>query len=1045
MATKFQEKFKRLNPLQKEAVTTIEGPVLVVAGPGSGKTTVLSLRVSYILQNTDVLPSNILCLTFTETGVMAMKKALIEIIGKDAYYVNVSTYHGFALEIIKKYPDKLSFREDFTLLTDLENFKLIDKIIDKTENDYSKEYFDSFEVSELEKKWLSIPYNNRYMQKKAILESIQKLKRENISVEQFLLESRTEIKNLELNIEFNKKTNKRTKKWENKYKNAKKNLELSFFYKTYQDHLKEFGFYDYEDLILYVIDVLKKDNDILADLEEQYLYLLVDEFQDTNGSQSEIIKLLGSYDDSPNIFVVGDDDQAIYRFQGANVENILNFKKNYPSSKIITLTDNYRSSQLILDSASYVISNNKARLVELIPNITKDLVSRVSIENTKIYVGEFNETRSEINFIVKEIESLKRKGVNYSQIAVFYRKNNDSVELSELLLKNNIPINLFAGNNLLEQKVIKQFINLLKLSSPDLMTFDSLLSEVLFYNFLNFDRLDLFKIISKFNYLKKINNKERLELFPNSMFDLLGNKEKLKLFNIENYEKFYSFYLKIIKWKSDSINFTLPKFLEIVLNESGLFGYIFGSKSRFKKDTIEEGNDLVSFFEYAQSYAKSYPKKTFEDFLNDLSISYENNISIPQSDLNIKVEGVNLMTVHKSKGLEFDYVFLYKANNNPWGGKTKGDFYKIFTSSLDLAIEPLEDERRLFFVALTRAKKKIYITYSKFVLDGEKEQIGAQFIEEIPDTLKEKIDNTKYELEDFDTLKTILSPLAKSPYSIKESDYLKNLLSDFSLSASSLNKYIECPLKFKMENLLKIPTVPERRLYLGTAIHYALEKLYKNIIDNQKISLESFLFFFKKKLQKEVMTQKDFDETLKEGKTLLTDYYNNYNNSFKSPLEVEYSFYNKKIYFEVRKDLLVRLNGKIDKIEKLPTSDNVDLINVVDYKTSVPIGPKTILKEKNGKLNPIYRQILFYKLLLTLDKSFKTIYKLNNPVVSHGTIDFVKPDYNKVFKKTTLELNDKDFKELKEEIQEVVENIYRLQFTGNRDFPLCGECIYCKS
>jgi len=399
MQIDLEKYIKRLNPQQRDAVEAIEGPVLVVAGPGTGKTQILALRIANILQKTDVKANNILCLTFTESGVVAMRQRLLTMIGADAYYVRIHTFHSFCNEIIQSFPEKFAFARELIQLDDLNRLKIIREIIANAGND-------------TEKSMQLIPFHDKFFYQTDILSAIQTLKREGVSTEKLEKFATEELKTLEQNQEINKRTGKPKGEWTTKFKSTQRNLELATIYKKYNEQLKEHGFYDYEDMILFVIDKFKNDDELLAYYQEKFLYILVDEYQDTNGSQNEILKLLGSFDKSPNLFAVGDDDQAIYRFQGANVENLLFFEKQFENVKTIPVTINYRSSQAVLDLSSSLIENNKARLTNLLANLEKKLKAGLQIPNYPAEVYSLSNNEVENRFVVEKIKQLATNGVH---------------------------------------------------------------------------------------------------------------------------------------------------------------------------------------------------------------------------------------------------------------------------------------------------------------------------------------------------------------------------------------------------------------------------------------------------------------------------------------------------------------------------------------------------------------------------------------------------------------------------------------------------------
>ncbi|MEP7103365.1 MAG: ATP-dependent DNA helicase [Candidatus Dojkabacteria bacterium] len=1018
---------EKLNPQQRKAVETVEGPVLVVAGPGTGKTQVLTLRIANILQKTDANASNILCLTFTESGVTAMRRRLLEMIGNDAYYVRIHTFHSFCNEVIQTFPEEFMFSKELTQLDDLNRLKLLREAIDKVEIEVGKSEFKL------------IPFRDKYSYIRAINSSIQTLKREGVTPETLEKNAQKVIEDLESNTAINKKTGKPTGKWDTARKSAQKNLELSRIYKTYSALLTEKGFYDYEDMILFVLEKFKTNPDILSSYQEKYLYILVDEYQDTNGAQNEILKYLGNFDSSPNIFAVGDDDQAIYRFQGANVENLLFFEKQFQNVQTIPITENYRSSQNILDLASGVIENNKARLVNYIPYLNKKLKAAIEIPNHKAQILEFNTSDGEIAYIVDKIKELQSQGIDLKDVAIIYRNHSNATELIEALVKENIPLQVTAGKNATDNKVVEQFIDLLKTIEYTNKDRDFLLFKVLFFNFLNFDRLDIFKIT-------RIAGDEKL-----SIFDLLTKEEfqeKLRGLNLKQEEDLKNFALKIANWKGVSSNLSITQFLEVVGSESGFIDYVF-KKTDKNETSIENINSVNSFFSYTKDVNKLNKKISLAEFLSDLTTLEEEKMPINEKDLEINRKGVNLLTAHKSKGLEFKHVFIIKFVDKTWGGAADKNKIKLLlnTDEDPEEIDEIEDERRLFFVALTRAKEFVYITYAQSYPSGNSttQTSPSQFLAELPENLIEKVNTQKYEEIDIERLKNILKPAVATNYSISEEEYLKYLISNFKLSASALNEYIECPLKFKFNRLLKVPKFKDKSIALGNAMHFALEHFYRSLIKGDEKDNNYLKFLFQQQLERELLGPEDFESVLIEGNKIIDEYYNFYKGTFVKPIEVEYGFYGRNLLLEIPGIDAIPLSGKMDKIEPLEkdTLGQVTKVKVIDYKTKVPESENSIRGlTKNSKGN-IFRQLVFYKLLAECDEHFRSNINSSKYEVQQAEVDFLKPQPNGQFKRVSLEITNEDVNILKEKIKDVITKIRNLEFSGTEEYPLCRECEYC--
>lgn len=1022
MALNIEEEINKLNPSQAEAVETIEGPVLVVAGPGTGKTQVLSYRIANILSKTDTSPNNILCLTFTETGVAEMRRRLYKVIGKDALHVKIYTFHSFCNDIIQTNPESFAFAKELVQLDDLNKIKIIRKIID--------------ELAE-EGKFSIIPFYDKYSYQKNILDNIRVLKHEGITpekLEKICLES---LEILKANPEIGKRTKKPTAEYNNKLKLYEKNLELAKVYKSYNQELINNGFYDYEDMVLFVINKLKEDDQILGSLQEKYLYILVDEYQDTNGAQNELLRLLGSFDESPNIFAVGDDDQAIYRFQGANVENLLFFEQQFKNVKTISLTTNYRSSQYILDIASSVIDNNNARLNKIIKGLDKRLKAYFDIPNNVAEVFEFEDHEKENKFIAEKIKELNSNGVKYSDIAVFFRKHSDGSDIALELINKDIPIVLAAGKNALEQTPVIQFLNLIKVINFNSEDRNKLLFNVLFYKFLEFKRLDVFKIT-------RAANDKRVELL-----DLISNKEALLEIKVEDVDKIVSFAEKIVEWKADSANFMIYNFLVDIASNCGYFDYYI------KKGNVESISSIKSFFNYVKNLNLQNKNLTLEELLEDIVLLEANNLSIEESAIEIQKEGVNLMTAHKSKGLEFKYIFIVKCFDKNWGNNKVSDKLKLIPDIFDLTekedsekikLDELEDERRLFFVALTRAKEKLFITYSKVYPSGNstKEVSPSIFISELNSKYTEysKFENSVTEEESPLDIKKLSINLL-SPYTLDEVEYLKKLVNDFKLSPSALNDYIKCPLKFKFDCLLKAPRPTDIHAALGTSIHYSLEYFYRNLMRGEIRDLNYLTSLFIASLDKQLLNPEDYKRVKEKGLEILESYFNYYKSNLSVPADVEYGFFNKGIRLDLPNEQSIELVGKIDKIDWISKEENS--VRLIDYKVKDPQTDGQIKGTTKSSKGEIYRQLVFYKLLTDLDPYFKPANKMNKYRVEEVQVDFLKQDkIKKTFIQKSYKISEEDINKLKEQIADVVFRIRNLEF-GSEEYPWCKdkECEYC--
>lgn len=976
----------QLNPAQKEAVQEIEGPVMVVAGPGTGKTQILTMRIAEILKRTQANPWNILALTFTESGVVAMRDRLREIIGPASYYVDIYTFHSFCNDIIKKWPDKFMFAKDLEPITEVERIQTMRVIIDKLDLEHLK------------------PFNNRYYYLKESLNKIQNLKREGITTEEFakLVEKEQEI--LDQELEINPKTGKPKIKFQDRQKQIDKQRELTQIYESYQEKLQEKGRYDFEDMIMFVTEKFASDEFLLAYYQEKYQYFLIDECQDTNSSQNQVVELLGSFFENPNTFIVGDDDQAIYRFQGASLENILNFNKKYPETKKIVLKENYRSTQEILDASSNLIKENKDRL-----DSSKEL--HAQCKGGGVQVAELETGNEEAYFIAKKIQGLQKEGHNLSEIAVFYRNNRDALDLTEFLNKLEIPFETSSANNILADIQVQKILALLNLiANPG---DDQNFFRVLNLDFLEIDREDIYRL-TRFVRRKR----------KSGFYDIIRDLNALKEADLKNIVKINNLSILIDQWISCQANLTFAEFFERVLHESGFMEYILG------RDNLNELNRIKTLFDLIKNLNRGDHSLKLPQFLESLEIMEEHNVSLEEEPIKSGQESVKLMTAHKAKGLEFETVFIFKAVDKTWGNNRRSDPLKLPTGIVknqDLTQhDENEDERRLFYVALTRAKKQAFITYARnyTFLGKPRPQVPTIFLSDVGELTE--IDTSSYQEEARERLELILQKPQEEEFSESLREYLSELVKDFALSVTALNNYLTCPKRFLYQNLIRTPRIKDKTLAFGSAVHYGLQQFFERFKKEGILPGEEFLVQeFGIGLKKEVLTAADHKEALQKGQKILKEYYAHYKNEFKIPIQNEFSFLTHKVVLDN-----IPLTGQIDRIDLL--DEQISTINVVDYKTGRAHSENAVRGLTEASNGNLMRQIVFYKILGDLDPWFK--YK----IVS-GELDFVEHQ-----KKVRLEILPADVEGLKGEIREVYSAIQDLKFDKIEKGKDCERCDFNK-
>jgi len=917
--------YQLLNPEQVRAVDHVDGPMLVLAGAGTGKTQIIALRIARLLQTQDLKPSNILCLTFTESGVQAMRQRLVSLLGSIGYQVRVHTFHSFCNEVIIDHPELFVAQAALQQITDLDHITLIQEIIETLPADSLLKPFGApdFYISE-------------------IVHAIQTLKREHVSPDDLA-----------------------------KFELTEKQQALVEVYRAYQVKLQDQQLYDYEDMLLHVIAVFKKDPDLLAEYREQYLHLLVDEYQDTNNAQNEIINLLAGNDPAPNVFVVGDDKQSIYRFQGAALENILSFQHRYgKAAKLISLQQNYRSQQWILDAASAVIDHNEQSLAKYIPELKSHLKSARDLPTVPLEIATLSSPSTELFWVGKRIQALLANGVAPEEIAVLYRTNSDGEAILETLRQLNIPVHSVSGRNILSDPLIQQLLRL-------------------------------------FQYISYGDSDANLFSLVHARWLGLHNDKLLQLTDPVITE----FKQRVVHWRSAMHNDLCTEWFTQIVNESSWLRYVLQHDH-----AIEHLNRLSSLYHAVVNLTRREPTITIKNVLDYFQLLQHHDLTLEEEPLSTQANAVQLMTAHRAKGLEFKHVFMIHCRDKHWGNVPDRSKLKLPEGIIQLSAELAkhernEDERRLFYVAMTRAKEHLYLSVAKQSATG-RALMPSQFLNELPSDIVKPADGVaEVEAEPIERLQLTLS----QPKVVIETNqvYLKSLLENYRMSATHLNDYLECPIKFLYQDLLRVPQTMSRAVGFGVAMHNTLKELP---------SQADVFLIFKRELEKQLMSKKDFKDSLDFGEKLLDKYY-----------PVHYEFLQKNKFME--KDFKpynclvgeVPIVGKIDAIQVVDEASKQ--IHVIDYKTGNPDNKSANLAVGGS----YYRQLVFYKLLCDAAGDFGY-----TPV--SGEIHFIQPSKKKQqFVHRRYEFSDDDVKQVTTELVETYQHIQNLEFSTG-----CNDCEWCK-
>lgn len=994
----FNKLYKQLNPAQKKAVDTIDGPVMVIAGPGTGKTQILTLRIANILIKTDINPENVLALTFTESAVFQMRKRLVDIMGTPGFRVEVSTFHGFCNDVIKNNPENFPHLISSNAATDLEQIQIMEQILENTKLELLR------------------PFGDLLYYLKPALSAINDLKKEGIIPQEFeksLNLQQIDFEKIEdLYYDKGAHTGKMKGKYQDIQRQLNKNLELLIVYKKYQQSLVSKKLYDFNDMLLEVIEMIQKDEQLLLRLQEKYQYILVDEHQDTNAAQNKIVELMASFYESPNLFVVGDEKQAIYRFQGASLENFLYFKTLYPEAILINLDQNYRSTQTVLDASTSMIS--KGSTPSLFPE-SLNLKSQNKYNEEQIRIVEINDYHGEYLFLVKDIQDKINSGVLPEEISVLSRNNKDLIPLVECLEEKQIPLVLESEQDVLSDPYIKKLILLFQ-TIEDIQS-DSKLFKAMHIDFLQIEPLDIYKII-------KYSSKESL-----SICEVLEDEKLSENLNIKSQKQIEDFYKKLIKWHKDQYNVQFNHLFTEVLKKSGLLEQVMKSSN-----SVETLDKFATLYEQIKLQMEKSSQFDLKQFLIYLDLLQTHQISIKKGIKTNFKKAVRLMTAHRSKGLEFDYIYIINSFDGHWGNSRKrSQYFHLPWDYLGIKLVPLEqgdlndDERRLFYVALTRAKKGVTISYSTCSLEG-KEQSPAQFVSEIEESFKIKVDTKDFEQElASDKSKIFISKLDYSSAELEKQflekkDFFAEIFYRQGLSATGLNNFLLCPWRFIFRNLLQIPDVKTKSMVFGSGVHVALSKYLKS----DKRNIETLINEYQNYLNSQGLSKSDKEELIQKGQKILPLYFDQVVKKWNGQMKSEMSIRGVKLDGEIV------LNGIMDLVET--TSKSLEVI-VHDFKTGRPRSRKEIEGLTASADGNYLRQLVFYKLLLEK-------YQNGKMKMIQGVLDFIEPDKSGKFHQEVFDITDTQVKELEEMIQVVSKQIIGLTFWNDR----CGdkECEYCQ-
>jgi len=926
----------RLNKEQLEAATTAKGPLLIVAGAGTGKTRVITQRIAHILSDKTLKanPSDILALTFSKKAAQEMLERVEDLVGEHKDEIWISTFHAFCHRVLRDHALEAGISSRFNLLDRVGQWIFFRNILPKLE---LKTYFNIADPSACID---------------AFLNFIGKAKNELVTPEEYA---------------------KYVKKIENPEEKQRQE-EVLMVYEKYQEFLKEESCLDFGDLISATIKLFKDRPDVLSKYQDRFRYILVDEFQDTNISQIELICLLASK--NKNICVVGDDDQGIYRFRGASYASFVRFKENFSGIKTLRLEQNYRTTKTILSASESLIKNNNPDRYDPDKNLFTKNEKGDAIEI--IYANDFRqEARAIIGRIKDIIAHMPEEDRDYSQIAVLYRAHSHKTEILDMLRQEEIPYTIVGGMGLFEQEEIKDVISYLKaIDDPD-------------------DSISLFRVLSNekngFGLDEILSLNRQAKQKQASLYTVLQNGVKSTPATKQKIKAFMDFL--------NELAFMAQR------EDVGKVAYCLLDKTKFLEElilnpSVKNENKILNisrFYKFINNFIRHHKDNSLSGFLRYLKYYKQAGGDIAEQEEAILSKGVQLMTVHQAKGLEFPYVFVismmqgrFPTRRRPEPIGFPAELMKEDTPSGDFH---LQEERRLCYVALTRACKKLFIScirrryqrpsvFIKEIASGVKTGIkqdeiaaeeGLEYHVEPSFSAREieKLKVKRHILESLDSgefteykglfaqyskLSKKRDPALDQPVPATSVPIPENLR----LSYSQINTYLDCPLKYKYAYVYAIPSRPTAPLSFGTDIHQVLKEFYSRLKDGNRLNYGDL-----KKIYTKNWTGTGYEDGMQlerykaKGFKLLEDFYNTNKDNPSTPLYIEEEF-----LIKIKGH---RLKGFIDRIDQLPDGS----VEVIDYKTGKPKNESVL--QGNVQLN-IYA--IACQEVMNLDPSVLSLYYL---------------------------------------------------------------------
>ncbi len=987
MQNDYQKAFAKLNLAQQKAVKKIDGPVLVVAGPGTGKTQLLSLRVAEILRATDTDASNILCLTFTNFAATNMRDRLIQLVGSEARAVTVRTFHSFAAEIMNLYPDYFWNGARLTIAPDALQIELVQSILGQLplDNPLAMKFVGAYTAVTDVQKALQLTkeagltpdklrallnVNSAYIEIiepllvdilgtrlnfnkfPELSEHIQSLPDQAIDTSVAPLTSLSTVikESLAVAIAADAALGKttHTSKWKSRWIQSvsghkgmhderRRNswwLALVEVYKLYRDQLHSRGYYDYSDMLIEVISQLERSPELLAQVQERYIYVLIDEFQDTNKAQLRLADLVAGHPSTegrPNLMAVGDDDQSIYAFNGAELNNMLSFRRTYPATEIIVLTDNYRSSQLILDQAATVMRQAEDRLVNRETELTKDLVAQQILEPSTVRHISYPTRDHELSAVAEMVQQ-QRQTDPTCRVAVLARGHDSLARMAILLDSLQVPIRYERQRDVFESEIVKLIMlmseTIIAVGEGDQPRTNHFLSRLLQHPVWNLEPLVLWKLAVR-------------QRGQADWLQALIDHSDVQLTNLAQW----------LLWLAGEASYQpLGVMLEYLLGlragihlTSPVRDYYLATRA-IDSEYLAALSASQLLLRMADEFSAS-PTPTLHDLQRFYQVNRDLGRTVSDSSWYVSGEqAVEIMTAHKSKGLEFDAVYVLDAVDESWRPRHHG---RRPPANLPLQAngEIYDDYVRLMYVAITRAKRIVSIASYRHDESG-KDVLATPLVADLP--------VVRIEREDAEDPITVLEQSLRWPTlsSASQLQLLQPVLEQYALSVSALLQFLDVstggPQSFLERNVLRVPELQSPSMGYGSAIHNSLQFAQ---MTQPTPALDDVINRYSLSLREQRLSDIDFTRYDVHGAQVLTALFRDKCFTLPANGQAEISL--------TGEQGKARLSGKLDHI----VYENNALL-ITDYKTGNPLTSLTTPSKANAIKAWRHRtQLTFYALL----------------------------------------------------------------------------------